>query len=60
MPMREEMESDQSHPRGKRGRIPPWLGKAEDRGHSLPSRATFQNIPGKMINIKEGQEKGEI
>ena len=58
--MKEEMESDQSHLGGKRGRIPPWLGKAEDRGYSLPSKATFWTIPGKMISIKKEQDKGEL
>ena len=64
MLIREEMESDQSHPRGrgwrKLGRIPTRLGKAEDRGHGLLSRATFQAIPWKRISIKKEQDKGKL
>ena len=56
--MSEEMKSDQSHSGVVQGRIPPRLGKVEDKGYGLPLRATFWTIPWKMICIKKEQDKG--
>ena len=39
-------------------RIPPQLGKAEDKGYGLPLRATLWTIPWKRISIKKEQDKG--
>ena len=54
----EEMKSDQSQLRNGPRKNPPRLGKAEDKGHGLPLKATFRTIPWKRINIKKEQDKG--
>ena len=54
------MESDQSHPEGKTRKNPSSVGQGQGQKHSLPSKATFQTIPGKRISIKKEQDKGEL
>ena len=56
--MSEEMKSDQSHSGVVQGRIPPRLGKVEDKGYGLPLRATFWTIPWKMIGIEKEHDTG--
>ena len=38
-------------------RTPPQLGKAEDKGDSLPLRMTLWTIPWKRISVKKEKDK---
>ena len=60
MLIREETKSDQIHFGDGPRKNSSSTGKAEEGGHGLPPRVTFQTIPWKMMSVKKEQDKGKL